>query len=248
MASDSGKLVARPAKGDARGFTLIELLVVIAIIAILAAMLLPALSAAKEKARRAKCLSNLKQIGIGLRIYADDNRDKLPVFDAQGSWLWDLHANAADVLTDSGARREILYCPGLTASVKDLDVWWWYPTGDRASVHRVTGYGWMLKRSSGNMEAGILTPLDKQFLSKLTSTNVTATEIVFDAVLSEGLNNFANVSSTSGIIDVHQSGHMERGRPAGGNILFLDGHAGWRPFKQMQCRYNTNNRDIRFWF
>ena len=120
-------------KTAARGFTLIELLVVIAIIAILAAMLLPALSKAKEKANKASCLNNLKQITLFMHLYTDDNsdyftghRDSNATLAAQGwasldNWWGPLIAGY-----DKG-KANLFHCPSINGPQKNEDgsTWTW---------------------------------------------------------------------------------------------------------------------------
>jgi prepilin-type N-terminal cleavage/methylation domain-containing protein len=95
-----------------RAFTLIELLVVIAIISTLAAMLLPALSGAKERGRTAACLSNLHQIGVALQIYTDENNNYLPVmYDATNSMSTNNLPSVDKVLAPQLGSLGVLRCP-----------------------------------------------------------------------------------------------------------------------------------------
>jgi prepilin-type N-terminal cleavage/methylation domain-containing protein/prepilin-type processing-associated H-X9-DG protein len=137
--------------GSKKGFTLIELLVVIAIIAILAAILFPVFAQARDKARQAACLSNTKQISLGITMYAQDYDEIMPVLGVnaqnRGRWQFQIFPYVKNV--------DVFTCPSIPANK------WVPPPAGALGTSDRGGYGWSLAlaqdtatNSNGNLAAG----------------------------------------------------------------------------------------------
>jgi prepilin-type processing-associated H-X9-DG protein len=152
-----------------------------------------------------------------------------------------------DLLSANGARRDILYCPSFHAQYKskvgNIDQWYNY-NGANAN-ECVLSYFCLISRE-GPKPADML--VGKEFQPRLIVTNATAVELFTDVVIQEDTGSFTQIRSTSGIVPYHTTSHLDGSRPAGGNMLFADCHASWRPFRQMQIRYKVGGSRPIFWF
>jgi len=120
------------------GFTLIELLVVIACIGILASMLLPALAKAKEKGLTTQCISNLKQVGLAMMMYGDENNNLLPPAHGSVSWDSDDPPPWPKPMIDYLGTTNILRCPQLSQCYNQIAVS--YFMGSRAAYSEITNH------------------------------------------------------------------------------------------------------------
>jgi prepilin-type processing-associated H-X9-DG protein len=225
--------------------------------------LLPALSKAKDRAIRTKCMSNVRQLDIGIIMYAGENRDNLPPASTMaGFWLWDIQTAVCSELVANGMSQGDLYCPGFP----DQSALWNYTSG-----YRVIGYAMTFPGMDGlTVTSGVdwpATNINYKIIPQAINFGpttfpppaVTDRPLVSDATISaKGQDNPSLEYSSSyyyiGIVGgygnqtpgqgFHRSPHLQGRFPSGGNVGMLDGHVQWRRFRDMLPRTDPNGGSV----
>jgi len=196
-----------------KAFTLIELLVVIAIIAILASILFPVFARARENARRASCMSNLKQIGLGMMMYAQDYDEHVVSHSLSTAGL-----NWYETLEPYIKSRQLFFCPSSnknsSAALSTSNISYGY--NYRGMTRQISG------EASGHRGGISLAALDAPTqIVMIGDTGENGTAYVMDPANSDRLPN-----------DIHLEGC---------NFVFADGHVKWLKSKPVLATYGKSD-------